>query len=98
MSDAAFYESYDAVELELPSGKVRCKPLTLTQSAKFLRLLVKAGEEGDMAAMLEIMEAFPEAVGAKEAFEGLTPVEFFEAVNRFFVMKPIRKNSRPPAS
>ena len=94
MSDStAFYDSFDAVELELPTGEtVRCKPLNLAESARFLRLLDKA-RTGDGNAMLEVMEEFPKAVEARGLAE-LHPVEFFGVIDRFFTTAPTRRKQQ----
>lgn len=84
-SSQAFFDSYDAVELELPGGKtVRCKAIKLSDAARFLRLLQRA-IAGDAGAMLEVMEEFPKAVELDpEVVEELLPGEFFDVVWGFF--------------
>ena len=54
MSDKVFMDVYDAVEVDLPTGEtVRCKPLKLSEAARFLRLLESAGS-GDTEAMAKL--------------------------------------------
>ena len=86
-SDQAFMEGYDSVELQLPNGEtIRCKPLKLSESVKFLRLLddVRKGETG---AIVSILDEFPKALGQEEAFEELLPMEVLEVVGGFFAYR-----------
>ncbi len=51
-------------DLELPTGEtVRCDPIPMTDSIRFIELLEKAGK-ADLAAMNQIMREFPKAVGS----------------------------------
>lgn len=92
----AFYESYDAVELALPTGKVvRCKALPLSEAAKYLRLLAKA-QNGEGDALCDMIEQFPAAIGAD--LEELSVAEFFEVAERFFSLSPTRNGKPSPTA
>lgn len=91
--DRAFFNAYDGVEVPLANGgTAHCRALTLAQAAHFLRLLGRI-EGGDGAAVVEVMETFPKAVGAPDAFDRLMPAEFFDAVRVFFTL---RRPARTP--
>ncbi len=93
--DRAFLESYGHVELKLPTGEMlKCRALDLEQSTEFIRLLMQA-QAGDGEAMLKLMDTFPVAIGAKEAFKPLSPAEFFEVLRDFFTLRPIRNGTKP---
>lgn len=92
MTDTAFFESYDALELELPDGSmVRCKPLTLRQAAQVIRLLQRA-EQGDAGALHELMTEFPRMVGAEDEMDVLLPTELPDVIARFLAL---RRSPRP---
>lgn len=84
--DQAFLDSYDRMEVELEDGSiVRAQPLSVRQFARFWRLHKRAAE-GDGAAMLEVLDSFPEAVGRPELADEYTPAELFAMIPRFFTL------------
>ncbi len=96
-------DAYAGVEVELPTGDtVRCNAIPMSHAIRFLELLEKAAKS-DLAAMREIMEEFPKAVGAGDSFEQLLPGEFFDTVMRFFGIRrpkrtaPQKKPTSPSA-
>ena len=85
MSDQAFLDGYDGVEVELPDGStVICTVLTVERVAHYMRLYQQC-EQGDASAMLTMVEQFPKEVGLANA--KLTVSELFDVVRRFFSAK-----------
>ncbi len=90
VSDQAFLDGYDGVEVELPDGSsVICTVLTVERVAHYMRLYQQC-EQGDAGAMLKMVDEFPKEVGLKDA--KLTVGELFDVVRRFF---SARRPKRP---
>ena len=85
MAESAYFNGYDAVELTVPSGAtIRCRPLSLKESARFHRLLEKIAD-GHQDSVWEMLEEFPKAVNAEEGFEQhVHPGELLVVVGSFF--------------
>ncbi len=81
-------DAYCGIELDLQNGKVlKCDPLPLSKAIEYLGLIADA-ESGDVGALKEILETFPNAIGVElSVFDGLTPAEVIEAVYRFFAFR-----------
>ena len=98
MSNEVFRQSYGYIELTLANGNtLRAKPLPLEDAADWLDACVIALDEGAdttarYRAVGKIVRDFPEAIGAGDAFEGMTPFEVAGAAFRFFTGRPMRPN------
>ena len=91
----ALYDAYDGVVIPLPDGTVvKCKPLLIGPAVGFLRLLFRL-RQGDDTAFMEILETFPETVGAEEEFAQLTPAELLAVVSRFFEFSRLNEDPDP---
>lgn len=90
--DQAIRDAYLGVEIEIEGTIYRARPLTLTDSIRYLQLLSDAEEKGGKA-IIEILEEFPKTIGAKDnpgfakAIDGLMPAEFFDMMRRFFTLR-----------
>lgn len=98
MSDQAFLDGYDGVEVELPDGStVVCKVLTVERIAHYMRLYQQC-EQGDAGAMLAMVDEFPKEVGLADGTK-LTVGELFDLVRRFFsARRPKRPTELPTTS
>ena len=85
MADSAYFNGYDAVELSVPSGAtIRCRPLSLKESARFHRLFEKIAD-GHQDSVWEMLEEFPKAVNAVDEFEQhVHPAELLVVFASFF--------------
>ncbi len=93
MSDQAFLDGYDGVEVELPDGStVICTVLTVERVAHYMRLYQKC-EQGDSGAMLKMVEEFPKEVGLTDA--KLTVGELFDVVRCFFSARRPKRPTEP---
>ena len=91
----AALDAYDGVEIVLPSGKeVRFRCLTVSEGARFWRLLMKA-EAGDAEAQITILVEFPKAIGMDPDSERLTPAEVYEVLRRFLSLQraPVKETT-----
>jgi hypothetical protein len=111
--DKGFLEGYSG-EAELtiiPTGeKLKVKPPPLSDAARFIRLLQRAegtAAEGgrpatppDPAAMVELIEEFPKALGIEAALlsRPLFPAEFLLTVAGFFWVARTPVNGQPASS
>ena len=95
VSDQAFLDGYDGVEVELPDGStVICKVLTVERVAHYMRLYQKC-EQGDAGAMLKMVDEFPRDVGLADDTK-LTVGELFDLVRRFFSARRPKRPPEPP--
>lgn len=77
--NAAFQRAYDAVEVELPGGKiVRCKDLDISGAARFMGLLKQMPEGDALEALAQFVTEFPTAIDAVEQMKGLAFPELLE--------------------
>lgn len=101
MSSQATYDSYDAVEYELPNGRrARAKPFTYAEGVKYWRLFerAKAGDPEAYGQMLDLLDGgeLAERMGIKEAVDNneLAFVELFEVLQDFFSLRPDRPKAK----
>ena len=89
---SAYFNGYDAVELPVPSGAViRCRPLSVPESARFHRMFNDIAD-ANPDAIWTLMEEFPKAVDAEEAFgREVHPAEFLQVVADFFGLEFAQK-------
>ncbi len=93
MSDQAFLDGYDGVEVELPDGSiVICKVLTVERVAHYMRVYQKC-EQGDSGAMLTLLDEFPKEVGLADV--KLTVSELFDLVRCFFSARRPKRPTEP---
>lgn len=88
MSDSAFVDGFTSIELRLPHRPqpIQVPPLSLKKSAELLRLFDQTRSSDSATA--DLMDKFPEAIGAPEgAFDGLSVAEFLAVVGGFFSVR-----------